>query len=61
MTLETRKTLFLTKAEKKVLTDFYWNFYEDYDDDAAENMYEVLQALAKDAPDYTSCEIAITG
>jgi hypothetical protein len=61
MTLETKRTLSLTKAEKKVLTDFYWNFYTDYEDDAAEDMYEVLQALAKDAPDYTSCEIVITG
>lgn len=57
MKLETKRTLYLTKAEKKVLTDFFWNFYED---DVADDMYEVLRALSEDVPGYTSCEIKIT-
>jgi hypothetical protein len=57
MKMETKRTLYLTKAEKKVLTDFYWNFYED---DVADDMFEVLRALSEDTPGYTSCEIEIT-
>ena len=57
MKVETKRTLYLTKAEKKVLTDFFWNFYED---DVADDMYEVLRALSEDVPGYTSCEIKIT-
>lgn len=57
MKLETKRTLYLTKAEKKVLTDFFWNFYED---DVADDMYEVLRALSEDTPGYTSTTIEIT-
>jgi hypothetical protein len=55
MTLETKKTLSLTKAEKKVLIDFYWNVYDDDTDD----IYEVLRALATNTPKYTTYEIEI--
>ena len=57
MKMETKRTLYLTKAEKKVLADFFWNFYED---DVADDMFEVLRALAEDTPGNTSCEIEIT-
>lgn len=58
MKLETKRTLYLTKAEKKILSDFYWNFYEDDDTD---DMYEVLKTLAGDYPMYiSSYEIEIT-
>lgn len=57
MKTETKRTLYLTKAEKKVLTDFYWNVY---DDDVADDIYEVLRALATNTPRYTTYEIEIT-
>lgn len=57
MKLETKRTLYLTKAEKKVLADFFWNFYED---DIADDMCDVLRALAEDEPRYTFCGIEIT-
>lgn len=57
MKMETKRTLYLTKAEKKALTDFYWNFYYD---DIVDDMFEVLEALAKNMPENTSCEIKIT-
>lgn len=60
MKMETKRTLYLTKAEKKTLSDFYWNFYEDDADNVADDTYEVLRALAGDYPIYTSCKIEIT-
>ena len=57
MKTETKRTLYLTEEEKKVLSDFYWNFYED---DVADDMYDVLQALAEDGPKRTLWEIKIT-
>lgn len=44
MNLETKRTLSLTKAERKVLTDFYWNFYND---GVSEDMYDVLESIVE--------------
>jgi hypothetical protein len=57
MKLETKRTLYLTKEEKKVLSDFYWNFYED---DVVDDMYDTLRILADDPLGYPACEIKIT-
>lgn len=56
MKVETKRTLYLTKAEKKVLTDFYWNFY---DEDVVDDMYEVLKALIDGTLEYPSGKIEI--
>ena len=56
MNLETKRTLSLTKAEKKVLVDFYRNFYYG---DATDDMYDVLEALASNTT-VPSYEITIT-
>lgn len=57
MKLETKKILYLTKAEKKVLADFFWNFYYD---NAIDDMYDTLRALADDTPGDAPCAIKIT-
>lgn len=57
MNLETKRTLTLTKAEKKALTDFYWNFYDDV---LVDDMFDILRALAENIPEYAPCEIKIT-
>lgn len=56
MNLETKRTLTLTKAEKKTLTDFYWNFYDDV---LVDDMFDILRALAENTPGYAPCKIEI--
>ena len=55
MNIETKRTLWLTKEEKKVLTDFYRNFYYD---DATDDMYDVLESIA-DNTSHPSYDIKI--
>lgn len=57
MKLETKRILYLTKEEKEVLSNFYWNFYED---DVVDDIYDTLRVLADDTPGYSACEIKIT-
>ena len=57
MRIESTKTLYLTKAEKKILKDFYWNLNEDEVD--ADEIYYILKALAEDTPEYAPCAIKI--
>lgn len=56
MRAETKRTLYLTKAEKKVLTDFYWNFH---DDATSYYIFSVLQQIAENKLERNSCEIKI--
>lgn len=57
MKLKTERTLYLTKAEAKVLSDLYWNFYED---DVVDDLFDTLRALAEETPGYSPCKIEIT-
>lgn len=56
MKMETKKTLTLTKAEKEVLVDFYWNCY---DNDADNDIYEILKALNHDQTEINDYKIEI--
>lgn len=56
MNLETKKTLTLTKAEKKVLTDFYKNLA---DDETAYSIFCILQQIAENNLKRTVCTIEI--
>lgn len=56
MNMTIKKTLTLTKAEKEVLANFFWNLY----DDDADNIYDTLKALAEDTFKYSPYAIEIT-